>query len=83
METTDATPPGPPKTILARAKAAAEMLNAALREAARDDLALTVAISSQPLEPGLPGPEVSVVELIHHAHQEGTRPEDLSSANDG
>ncbi|WAP68810.1 hypothetical protein [Jiella pelagia] len=82
METTDATNPALPGNILERAKAAADALNAALREAAREDVALTVAISTEPLEHGQPGPEVSVVEVIHHAHQEGTRPEDLSSAND-
>ncbi len=82
METTDESIAGPTGALLARAKSAVEALNAALRDAARDDVALTVAIVSEPLEPGVPGREVSLVELVHHAHQEGTRPEDLSSAND-
>ncbi|MCE7028303.1 hypothetical protein [Jiella avicenniae] len=84
MDTTDKTPGAPAGTadILARAKAAAETLNDALREAARRDVALSIAIVSEPLTPDGPGPEVNVVELGHRAHQEGLRPEDLSSAND-
>ena len=84
METTDETPRGTAARadILTRAKAAAEALNAALREAARQDLPLSIAIASEPLTPGRPGPAVSVVELGHPVHQEGLRPEDLSSAND-
>ncbi|MBO0902089.1 hypothetical protein [Jiella sonneratiae] len=70
------------KDVLARAKAAADALNLALRDAAERNIALSVAVSNEPLHPHGPGPEVAVVELLHHAHQEGRRPQDLNSAND-
>ncbi|MBP0615380.1 hypothetical protein [Jiella mangrovi] len=68
--------------IFSRAKAAADALNEALRQAAREELALSVAIRSEPPDHGKPGPNIEVVEVTRHASQQGRRPEDLNSAND-
>ena len=68
--------------ILAKADAAAKMLNDVLREAARENFPLSLAIKSEPLRHGEPGPQVDLVAIIHHGIQEGRRPENLNSAND-
>ncbi|MAU94555.1 MAG: hypothetical protein CMP81_01515 [Fulvimarina sp.] len=67
--------------ILARAAAAANALNDALREAAHANVTLTVAVRTEPLH-GQSGPQIDLVEVAHLGHQEGRRPQDLNSAND-
>ncbi|MBO0662931.1 hypothetical protein LQ948_08810 [Jiella sp. MQZ9-1] len=68
--------------ITARVTKAAADLNAALCAAAEAEIPVSVMVCRQPLHPGAAGPEVHLVEVSHHLHQEGRRPEDLHSAND-
>ena len=68
--------------IVAKVEAAAKALNDALSEAARQNVGISIAIRTVPAQPGRPGPEINLVEIIRAGHQEGRKPESLNSAND-